>query len=135
MASTPTRHWWRAAPIGALVLLAAGCSSTPSDFKDRATLSQCPAEELKPTDPTISLAGIDCLTQQGQQEGAELEVVRYTTEGDPITYYYRKTPDAPGFEIFIDSTKDSYGAGGWTRMQCPDGTDINNPTECEEQSL
>jgi hypothetical protein len=54
--------------------------------------------------------------------GAELEVVSYTTEGDPVPVYYRHHPGVSGLEVMEDQTADSYGSGGWTVSLCPEAT-------------
>jgi hypothetical protein len=49
--------------------------------------------------------------------GAELSVTYPTVEGDPITDYYRVTPEGH-FEVYSDGTEDRYGDGRWSYTDC-----------------
>ncbi len=49
--------------------------------------------------------------------GAELSVRELTTEGDPITIYYRVTADG-STEAYIDSTHDAFGSRRWSFASC-----------------
>lgn len=57
-----------------------------------------------------------------ERVGAELEVISYTTEGDPIPIYYRHHPGVGGLEVMEDQTADSYGSGDWVISLCPEAT-------------
>ncbi len=57
-----------------------------------------------------------------ERVGAELEVVSYTTEGDPIPVYYRHHPGVGGLEVMEDHTADAYGSGGWVVSLCSEAT-------------
>ena len=67
------------------------------------------------------------------EEGAELSVTRPTTEGEPITEYYRVLPGG-GWEAYIDATEDSSG-GGWWYTDCPDAETIEDLATCEGAPL
>jgi hypothetical protein len=49
--------------------------------------------------------------------GAELRVTYSTVEGDPITDYYRVTPEATA-EIYTDATQDNFGDKRWHYSEC-----------------
>ena len=90
-----------AALTGALVALLSGCAQgpatpapTPTQFTDRAVLPSCGEVELGQGDE-IPAENLTCL-QDAADEGAELAVTRPTTEGDPVTEYYRVLPGGGG---------------------------------------
>ena len=75
------------------------------------------------------------------QRPAEFISTLTTIEGDPVTWVYR-TAGGGGVEIFIDSTEDTWGFDGWTRMLCDRlSLDPNSPTiefawnDCAEEQL
>ena len=66
-------------------------------------------------------AQVGCLQRANRSDnGAELQVVTFSEEGDPIYYYYyRATPETYGYEVFVDSTADRFGGyRRWERYQC-----------------
>lgn len=114
--------------------LSAGCAAgtpeprgTPQQFVDREPLPSCGEVTLSQGDeiPDENLA---CLSEAGA-EGAELAVTRPTTEGDPVTEYYRALPGG-GWQAFIDGTKDRYG-GDWWFTDCPDAEAISDLASCQ----
>lgn len=118
--------------VAPLLILATACSSAPAEFEDRAQLPACPTEEIG-QEGGLSDASVDCLNQGSQKSpGAELKVVRNTSEGDPVEYYYRVQFGQPGFVVYIDSSADSYGDGGWTKVTCADGADYSRIDQCSE---
>ena len=58
-----------------------------------------------------------CLTN-GAAGGAQLVLVRPTTEGDPIVTYYRSGPGIDGVRVFTDRSSDSFGSQGWLVQTC-----------------
>lgn len=68
---------------------------------------------------------------EADRRGAELEVLRTTTEGAPVRVYYRNHPGEPGLQVMEDSTDDPYGSGGWTVSSCPDATAVDSLGVCE----
>jgi hypothetical protein len=65
-------------------------------------------------------AQVRCLQRANRSgEGGELQVITFSEEGDPISYYYRATPEAYGYEVFVDSTADRFGGyRRWELYQC-----------------
>lgn len=48
---------------------------------------------------------------------AEVVIILTTIEGDPITTIYRTRPGQP-IEVFVDSTRDTFGSGAWETYGC-----------------
>lgn len=60
-----------------------------------------------------------CLTRGRAASGAEWRQVAPTTDGDPITTYYRVFPGTPEVEIFLDRSRDTHQQGdGWKQLNC-----------------
>ena len=136
----------RALRIAALLIacgtsaLSAGCAAgpqepgdvpTPAQFEDREVLPSCGEITLEQGEelPEDALA---CLGEAGE-EGAELAVTRPTTEGDPITEYYRAIPGG-GWEAYIDGTNDRHG-GIWWYTPCPDAEALADLANCKGAPL
>lgn len=71
-------------------------------------------EELK-VDGKTELACLGRAIESGN--GAELTVQYPTTEGDPITDYYRVTPEG-STEVYTDSTEDAFSDQNWSFAPC-----------------
>ncbi|SDD11408.1 hypothetical protein SAMN05216410_2865 [Sanguibacter gelidistatuariae] len=97
-----------------------GCVAGPdpekSEFAGRAPLASCGELKLAQGE-SVPAQAWDCL-EAGVATGAEFVVAKLTTEGDPITYYFRVGPKIGGVDIFIDSTQDKWGSGKWDRRLC-----------------
>ena len=118
--------------------LTAGCApgaegrvETPQQFLDREKLESCGELTLAPGEE-IPDDAFTCL-EQGGEDGAELAVTRPTTEGDPVTEYYRVLPGG-GWEAYIDASEDSSG-GGWWYTDCPEAETIEDLAACEGAPL
>lgn len=118
----------------------AGCSSapaeprdvpTPQQFLDREPLPSCGELELV-SGEEIPAESFTCLDEAGKA-GAELSVTRATTEGDPVTEYYRVLP-AGGWEAYIDGSQDRNG-GNWWYTDCPDAETIEDLANCKGVAL
>ncbi|CCH89279.1 exported protein of unknown function [Modestobacter italicus] len=93
--------------------------------RDDGDLPSCGTVDLGPGTATSEVPAdrAACLFDAAAERvGAELEVVSYTTEGDPIPVYYRHHPGVSGLEVMEDQTADSYGSGDWVVTQCPEAT-------------
>lgn len=117
-----------------VVAVAAGCAAgpaapveTPQKFTDRVELPSCGELELAQGDE-IPGENLSCLEGAGDA-GAELSVTRPTTEGDPVTEYYRVLPGG-GWEAYIDGSQDRNG-GLWWYTDCPDAETIEDLAACE----
>jgi hypothetical protein len=124
--------------VAGVLLSLAGCAAgpaepveTPSAFLDREELPSCGELELAPGEE-IPAESLTCLEDAGD-EGAELAVTRPTTEGDPVTEYYRVLPGG-GWEAFIDGSQDRNG-GIWWYTDCPDAEAIEDLAACEGAAL
>ena len=108
--------------IAALALLPAGCADpVEQQWQDRASLPTCGAVDLHQGEALKQDARdeVACLKDAlDSGEGGELRVEYPTVEGDPITAYYRVTPDG-GTEIYEDSTADPNGSQEWSFGSCP----------------
>ena len=121
--------WYRVcAAVASWALLAGvtGCSlgSDPveSQWESRDSLTSCGSLRLGQMD-TLEVDGkteVACLQRALiSREGAEL-VVRYpTTEGDPVTDYYRVTATG-STEVYTDATQDAFSDGKWHYGSCND---------------
>ena len=75
----------------------------------------------------------------GQWRGRRLneptgrDVTRPTTEGDPVTEYYRVLPGG-GWEAYLDGSMDRYG-GQWWYTDCPDAKVIEDLATCQGAAL
>lgn len=130
-----------AALLSALCALAlSGCTAgpgapkggpTPQAFLGREELPACGTVELDQGEE-IPTGDIACL-EEASVAGAELAVTRPSTEGDPITQYYRVLPGG-GWEIYTDMTQDRYGEGWWLD-ECPDALSMTQLGECTSTRL
>lgn len=119
--------------------LLVGCSSPtspgvgadptePAQFTARDTLTACTSVQLG-QGAQLPASALACIAQPG----SELKVTAPTTEGDPVTTWYRSLP-GEGYEIFTDMTQDPNG-GGWWLDACPSATSIHNLGECVNTRL
>lgn len=109
----------------------------PSAFRDRTALPSCGDVEVEPAPIGLKAPAREaaCFNAAiGQPQGAELRVVEFTTEGDPVANYYRALPGG-GVEIFIDSIRDSFGGRAWGQRLCPQATALDALSECDFRSL
>lgn len=107
------------------VVVITGCSLRSGDpvhdrWENRASLSSCGHIVLEQGERVEEAARseLSCLQaalRSGQ--GAELKLQHPTPEGDPIIRYYRVTPSGTA-EVYIDSTKDKFGAQQWEFVEC-----------------
>ena len=105
--------------------------SAPAAFADRDALPACTPVTLGQGEE-IPADALACLEEAGA-EGAELALTRPTTEGDPVTEYFRVLP-AGGWEIYTDMTRDAFG-GGWWLAVCPDAVSMTDLGECSSTEL
>lgn len=101
-----------------------------TQWKDRVALPSCGSVAL---DHGQSLrrdaaSHFACLQDGRDSGGAELEVQRPTTEGDPTFFYYRVTP-AGTTELYLDATRDIYSQGGWHFSVCENPSSVLQ-TDC-----
>jgi hypothetical protein len=98
--------------------------TTPIEFSQRSPLPNCGEIEIHGLSPTTEetypASAIACLQSPA---GGEFVRTLPTTEGDPITAYFRVSPGAAVVELWVDSSRDRFGNGGWEHRDCPT-TDI-----------
>ncbi len=110
---------------GILTLTATGCSRVLGDpvrdhWEDRASLASCGEVTLRQGErlQREGQSELECLRAAfDSRSGAELKVQFPTTEGDPVTEYYRVTP-AGTTEVYVDSTQDEFSDQRWSFADC-----------------
>ena len=114
----------RRAAAGALLAMAlAGCAdfftpAQPDWIVNRQPLESCGVEEISANGLGVNVDARTCLLTAFQSgDGAELISTRPTEEGDPITSYYRVHENGT-IELFVDATRDRFGARTWERYSC-----------------
>jgi hypothetical protein len=108
-----------------LTVTATGCSRILGDpvrdqWGDRASLASCGEVVLEQGERLQHevRSEFECLRAAFHSgSGAELKVQAPTTEGDPVTSYYRVTP-AGTTEVYVDSTHDKFGDQKWSFADC-----------------
>jgi hypothetical protein len=104
-----------------------GSPDAPQEFMDRTPYPPCPDVMLEQGEE-IPEDAVACIEHAGP-EGAELAVVRPTTEGDPYVMFYRVGHGINGLEIWEDATRDAFG-GGWHVANCS-VLSVLTPGDCE----
>jgi len=128
------------AGAGVLLAILAGCTGffaadQPDWIVNRMPLESCGIETIE-NGQGLNVEGRTCLLSAFQAgDGAELVSTSATEEGDPITTYYRVHENGT-VEIFVDATRDRFGAQRWQRYRCdrlvPSG-DLNPELANEER--
>ena len=115
--------------VAGVVVALSGCSLAEDPvltrFEHRAPLPSCGSISLDQgqllEDQTEALECLaDALTSGA---GAELSVQQPTTEGDPITSFYRVLTDG-STEVYVDSTQDEYSDRTWSHSTCAKPTSV-----------
>lgn len=102
-------------PERAIVDASRSSTTAPKKFRDRSQLPSC-GEVASRNLTGPELGGFACLSSP-RDAGAELAVLVWTQEGDPLVKYYRVGPGIDGVELFVDNTLDSYRSEDWTHQQ------------------
>ena len=97
---------------------ATAAAQVPEVVRSRSNLPSCGVENATSQNGPWNAEGRSCFLNAYQKgQPAEFTSTRLTIEGDPITSIYRVL--GPGkVEIFVDTTRDKFGAPGWTRLDC-----------------
>ena len=122
MRATGARTWLSMACV---LLALAGCSVLGDDpvreqWEERQEATSCGEVvlELGERLQQSGRSGVACLRAAFESgEWAELKVVSFTDEGDPITRYYRISADRTT-EVYTDSTEDQFGDQSWSFASC-----------------
>lgn len=112
----------------ACVALLTGCTGSWSFGSDpveehwtsRESLTSCGSLQLQQGEQlrVDGKEGVACLERaMDSGRGAELAVRYPTVEGDPVTEYYRVTPDG-STEVYTDSTLDAFSDQKWSFATC-----------------
>ena len=111
--------------MACVLVVLVSCSALGDDavreqWEKRQTATSC-GEVVLELSERLQQAGrseVGCLRAAFDSgEWAELKVVSFTDEGDPITRYYRVTPDRTT-EVYTDSTEDEFGDQSWSFEAC-----------------
>ncbi len=98
-----------------------GLNMVHGRWNGRPTLASCGVVDTGPRPSELTVAeqtGYDCLEKaRDTGEGAELQVDQLTTEGDPVSSWYRVTPEGR-LEVYADATADAFGSGRWDYASC-----------------
>jgi hypothetical protein len=109
------------APAGPAVWLPEWADArTPEQVVNRRPLPFCGVEEAPVPRPGEYMdATVRNCFWAAKLDGREAEFasVQPTMEGDRIAAIYRLRPDG-GVDLFLDSTQDQFGGGGWTITAC-----------------
>ncbi|MEO6712771.1 MAG: hypothetical protein ABIM89_04995 [Mycobacteriales bacterium] len=94
--------------------------SALEEFQSRSPLPSCGTLEWGHQPAPTNDVALECFnTAMRTGTGAELMTRHPTVEGDEIHEYYRAVPGQPGYEVFVDTTRDAFGARGWSYGTCP----------------
>lgn len=92
--------------------------SVPPEVSSRSALPSCGSERATTQTGPWNTAARTCFWNAYEKgQPAEFVTTSLTIEGDPITQIYRVLGPAR-VEIFVDSTQDKFGSGGWSRLEC-----------------
>jgi hypothetical protein len=91
-------------------------------WESRDSLESCGSLQLEQMQ-TLEVDGqeeVACLQRALESRtGAELKVRYPTTEGDPVTDFYRVTATG-STEVYTDATQDGFGDRKWSFASCED---------------
>ncbi|MFA4084979.1 hypothetical protein [Mycobacteroides salmoniphilum] len=91
----------------------------PSAFIDRTPLPSCGSYTFGFRDRAAPAPQRDCMNNgRASGLGAELKIVQPTTEGDPVTTYYRVFSPQQRVEVFVDYSGDQFSNFGWSHFFC-----------------
>lgn len=106
----------------------------PAEFREREALSSCGSASTA-SDGSVPALAVQCIDAAlRDRRGAELHVRDFSIEGDPIHRYYRALPQG-GVEVFIDSSDDTFGSGGWSYRRCAQATSFAALGSCTLRGL
>lgn len=92
-------------------------SAAPKEFVDRSRLASC-GEHVVGHGPTPRSA-VDCFADAlGSAAGAEYAVARLSEEGETSVIYYRALPGQATVEVWLDTTRDTFGHQRWLQDTC-----------------
>jgi hypothetical protein len=134
------RLMWIAAMGLAAAPLSACASYTPDSVEDRQPLPSCGRYENLNRPVTVDQKRKNQCLLDALAAGRRVELIRTyaTVEGDPITEYYRVLGPRR-LEIFVDSTRDSFGDRKWSHWLCRgvERSDVGFPewSDCRQVPL
>lgn len=111
------KKYLEAVILAALITFITGCGTDDQTMKQNEKVISASNEIIEMHGSTENLERLDAFVnnvQSGAQD--EVELIRYTTEGAPISHHLKYNGTALTFTL--DTTKDTYGNGGVTSYEC-----------------
>lgn len=107
----------------------------PDMFADRPVLPDCGRASQYVGQEAAQGAAVDCFDAALAAGGtAELLVVAYGNDSDPVFLYHRALPGG-GMETFLDHRRDQYRSSDWQQFVCPGARSLRETGKCEDREL
>ena len=107
----------------------------PDVFAERSALPDCGRADQYVGQVDAVGPAVDCFDAALSAGGtAELLVVGYGNDSDPVFFYHRALPGG-GMETFLDHRRDHYRSSDWQRFVCPEARSLRDTGECEDREL
>ena len=107
----------------------------PDVFADRPVLPDCGRASQYVGQVDAVGPAVDCFDAALSAGGtAEVLVVGYGIDSDPVFFYHRALPGG-GMETFLDHRRDNYRSSEWQRFVCPEARSLRDTGQCEDEEL
>ena len=107
----------------------------PDVFADRPVLPDCGRAPQYVGQVDAVGPAVDCFDAALSAGGtAELLVVGYGIDSDPVFRYHRALPGG-GMETSLDHRRDAYRSSDWQRFLCPEARSLRDTGPCEDRQL
>lgn len=107
----------------------------PDVFAERPALPDCGRTPQYVGQDGPEGAAVDCFEAAlAAGAGAELLVVGYGIDSDPVFRYHRALPGG-GMETFLDHRRDHYRSSDWQQFVCPEARSLRDAGPCEDREL
>ena len=107
-----------AVPVGLAAIAAARLSqAAPREVRETTGAASC-GEFVLGLGQSVPETAISCLRAAEGSFGAQLAIVAYTTEGDPIVDFFFTREGEAGFVVHGDSQWDDFGSRDWSSARC-----------------
>jgi hypothetical protein len=107
----------------------------PDVFADRPVLPDCGRADQYVGQADAVGPAVDCFDAALSAGGtAELLVVGYGIDSDPVFLYHRALPGG-GMETFLDHRRDHYRSSDWQRFVCPEARSLADTGRCEDGEI
>ena len=110
-------------------------SVSPTCFADRPALPDCGRASQYVGQVDAVGPAVDCFDAALAVGGtAELLVVGYGIDSDPVFLYHRALPGG-GMETFLDHRRDNYRSADWQQSLCPEARSLRDTGQCDDREL